>query len=84
MVEIDVRDKSVTEVNRLVRSLAEEGEPIVIENPDARHQLCVGILARAEVTIRGSVGYFCGGLSDGRETVHETFSALHPLPALLG
>ncbi|HJN14075.1 MAG TPA: glutamate synthase, partial [Armatimonadota bacterium] len=65
MVEIDVRDKSVTEVNRLVRSLAEEGEPIVIENPDARHQLCVGILARAEVTIRGSVGYFCGGLSDG-------------------
>ena len=65
MAEIDARGKSVTEVNRAVRSLAESGEEIVIDNPDARHLLCVGLLARAKVTIRGSAGYFCGGLSDG-------------------
>ena len=65
MVEIDARGKSVTEINRIVRSVAQDGERIVIDNPDARHLLCVGLLAPAEVTMRGSAGYFCGGLSDG-------------------
>ena len=65
MVHIDARGKSVTEINRAVRSLATHEEEIVIDNPDARHLLCVGLLAPAKVTIRGSAGYFCGGLSDG-------------------
>ena len=65
MVQIDARGKSVTELNRAVRLHAHDGEQIVIDNPDARHLLCVGLLAPAKVTIRGSAGYFCGGLSDG-------------------
>ena len=65
MVEIDAKDKSVTEVNRTVRNLARDGQDIVINNPDARHLLCVGLLSPAKVSIRGSAGYFCGGLSDG-------------------
>ncbi len=67
MAEIDASGKTVTEINRTVRSLAQDGNPIIIENPDARHLLCVGLLAAAKVTIRGSAGYFCGGLSDGPE-----------------
>jgi len=69
MVQIDARGKSVTEINRRVRSLAQQGEEIAIEHPDARHLLCVGLLAHATVTLRGSAGYFCGGLSDG-PTLH--------------
>ena len=65
MVEIDAKNKSVTEVNRTVRKLAKDGQDIVINNPDARHLLCVGLLTPVKVTIRGSAGYFCGGLSDG-------------------
>lgn len=65
MAKIDARGKSITEINRLVRALAQQNEEITLEYPDARHHLCVGILAPVKVTIRGSTGYFCGGLCDG-------------------
>jgi glutamate synthase domain-containing protein 2 len=65
MVEIDAKGKSVTEINRAVRDLARDEREIVISNPDARHLLCVGLLASVKVSIHGSAGYFCGGLSDG-------------------
>lgn len=65
MAKIDACDKSVTDINRQIRKLAEQGEEIIIENPDARHHLCVGILSPVKVIIRGSTGYFCGGLCDG-------------------
>jgi glutamate synthase domain-containing protein 2/glutamate synthase domain-containing protein 3 len=55
---------SITDINRAIRTLARSGDEIVIENPDARHQLCVGLLETAKVRIKGSAGYFCGGLSD--------------------
>ncbi len=67
MAEIDARDKSVTEINRQIRKLAQQGEAIVLEHPDARHHLCVGVLTPAMVTVRGSTGYFCAGLCDGIE-----------------
>ena len=65
MAEIDARGKSVTDINRQIRALAEQGEDIVLEYPDARHHLCVGVLTPVKLTIRGSTGYFCAGLCDG-------------------
>ena len=65
MVEIDAKGKSVTEINRAVRELARGEREILISNPAARHLLCVGLLASVKISIRGSAGYFCGGLSDG-------------------
>ena len=65
MAKIDARGKSVTEINRQVRVLAQQDEEIILEYPDARHHLCVGILAQTKVIIRGSTGYFCAGLCDG-------------------
>lgn len=65
MAAIDARDKSITEINREIRALAEAGDRIVIEYPDARHHLCVAVLAPARVVIRGSTGYFTAGLCDG-------------------
>ena len=65
MATIDARGKSITEINRQIRQLALQGEEIIIEYPDARHHLCVGVLTQAKVIIRGSTGYFCGGLCDG-------------------
>ena len=65
MAEIDARGKSVTDINRQIRTLAEQGEDIVLEYPDARHHLCVGVLCPVKLTIRGSTGYFCAGLCDG-------------------
>jgi len=74
MAYIDARNKSITEVNRAVRTLARGGDHIIIENPDARHQLCVGLLEPAHIRINGSAGYFCGGLSD-HATIEVTNNA---------
>ncbi len=74
MAYIDARNKSITEINRAVRALAYDGDHIIIEHPDARHQLCVGLLAPARVKINGSAGYFCGGLSD-QATINVTNNA---------
>ena len=40
---------------------------VTILNPCAKHSLVVGILARCQITIDGSLGYFGCGLIDGPE-----------------
>ncbi len=65
MATIDARGKSITEINRQIRQRAQQDEDIIIEYPDARHHLCVGVLTEVKVVIQGSTGYFCGGLCDG-------------------
>jgi len=65
MVEIDASELSLRQVNTQLRQAAEGGAQIVLLNPDARHNLVVGLTHAAHVTIRGSAGYFCAGLCDG-------------------
>jgi len=64
MVEIDAAKLSLREINTQVRAAAEKDSEIVLLNPDARHNLCVGLTKKVHVTIRGSAGYFCAGLCD--------------------
>ncbi len=66
MAVIDAGAVSITELNQTVRALAKQGEAeIEIRNPDARHLICVGVIGRPRIKVRGSAGYFCGGLCDG-------------------
>ncbi len=56
----------VTKVNEKIHKLIESQEKeIIIENPDAQHLICVGMIGKSRIKIEGSAGYFCGGLSDG-------------------
>ena len=48
-----------------MRNLLGEGEEVVVTSPGARHNLGVALLEPGTVTFDGSVGYYCGGLSDG-------------------
>ena len=72
MVRIDCRLKSVMDINREIRTWAEQGETeVCLENPDGRHNLAVGILTPVHVIVEGTAGYYCGGLCDGVHlTVH--------------
>lgn len=69
MAQIDLAQTSVREANERIRALGEAGEDIEVLNPDAKHHIGVGLVVPegADVTlrVRGSAGYFCGGLSDG-------------------
>ena len=65
MVEIDASELGLRDVNVRLRRAAEQDDHVVLLNPDARHNLAVGLTASVHLSIRGSAGYFCAGLCDG-------------------
>ena len=69
MAQIDLAQVSVREANERIREWGANGEDVEVLNPDAKHHIGVGLVCPPEapvtVRIRGSAGYFCGGLSDG-------------------
>ena len=64
MVALDLATLSVRDANAQLRTLGEAGEDVEILNPDARHHIGVGLTAPINVTVQGSAGYFCAGLTD--------------------
>ena len=64
MVTIDLATIQVRRANELIRESGEAGEDVEVINPDARHHIGVGLTSPIRVKVRGSAGYFCGGLSD--------------------
>lgn len=73
-VGVDAADQPLREVNREIRAALAKGAHVAVRNPGARHSLAVALLTAGEVTLDGSVGYYCGGMSDGA-TIHVTGSA---------
>jgi methylamine---glutamate N-methyltransferase subunit B len=72
---IDASTLSTREINASIRIRLERGAAeVLVENPNARHNLAVALLQSGRVTFLGSVGYYCGGLIDGPE-IHVKGSA---------
>lgn len=65
MVEIDASELSLREINTRLRAAAETTDKITLKNPDARHNLAVGVTRPVHLHVQGSAGYFCAGLCDG-------------------
>jgi methylamine---glutamate N-methyltransferase subunit B len=66
MIEIDCRGKATRDINCTIRTqLAAGATELRLLNPEARHNLAVAVTQPARIVIEGSVGYYCGGLSDG-------------------
>jgi glutamate synthase domain-containing protein 3 len=64
-VEIDAAERPIREINREIRNALADGVSVTVRNPAARHSLGVALLTPGEVIFNGSVGYYCGGMSDG-------------------
>jgi glutamate synthase domain-containing protein 3 len=63
---IDCSGRETREINRLIRTAAEEGVArIHLLNPAARHNLGVALPAGLHLTIEGPAGYYVAGLNDG-------------------
>jgi glutamate synthase domain-containing protein 3 len=67
MVDLDAQGKSTREINETLKRLAKGGEEVHLLNPQARHNLAVGIFDPFQLVIEGSVGYFGASLGDGPE-----------------
>lgn len=65
MVTIDLSKTDISAANEQIRECGRNGEDVEVINPDARHNIGVGLVNPITVKVRGSAGYFCGGLSDG-------------------
>ncbi|MCP3690209.1 MAG: glutamate synthase [Gammaproteobacteria bacterium] len=65
MVTLDLSQLDITQANEKIRQCGREGSDVEIVNPDARHNIGVGLVDPITVRVKGSAGYFCGGLSDG-------------------
>lgn len=63
---IDARRLTTRQLNASIKSAASKGRKnITILNPDARHNLAVGIITRCNLSFAGSVGYYCCAYCDG-------------------
>lgn len=71
MIPIDLADISVRKANEMLRGYGSTSQNVEILNPDARHYIGVGLISPIRVTVRGSAGYYCGGLCDGPDFVIE-------------
>ena len=73
-VVVDAGDRPIREINEEIRAALAGGSPVTVTNPGARHNLGVALIGAGEVRFDGSVGYYCGGMSDGA-TIHVSGSA---------
>ncbi|MBT6203016.1 MAG: glutamate synthase [Rhodospirillaceae bacterium] len=64
MVTVDLSQFEIREANERIREAASQGESIEVLNPDARHHIGVGVIHPVDIHVRGSAGYFLGGLTD--------------------
>lgn len=64
-VEVVAGDRPLREVNREIRSALAAGSQVTVTEPMSRHNLAVALTGAGRVRLRGSVGYYCGGLCAG-------------------
>lgn len=65
MPTIDLRQVPIRIANEMLRGYGATHQDVEILNPDARHYIGVGLTSPIDVRVRGSAGYYCGGLCDG-------------------
>lgn len=71
MQTIDLSMMSIRKANEIIRGYGSTDQDVEVINPDAKHYIGVGLISPIRVRIRGSAGYYCGGLSDGAEFTIE-------------
>ena len=71
MATIDLSTMSIRCANEVIRGYGAIHKSVEVLNPDAKHYIGVGLTSSIQMTIKGSAGYFCGGLSDGPDIFVE-------------
>ena len=65
VVEVLAGDRPLREVNQEIRAALAAGHDVSVTEPLSRHNLAVALTGTGTVRLRGSAGYYCGGLCAG-------------------
>ena len=71
MVRLNAAELTTRQLNLRLKELGAGDEEIEVLNPQARHNLAVGIFHPCKIRFRGSVGYYSASLLDGPEVIIE-------------
>ena len=73
METLDLKKMTLRELNRILQSKQAMKRSLEweIKNPDGSHALGVGITEPINVIIRGSTGYYCGGMNKNANIIVE-------------
>ena len=71
LATLDAAGLNTRELNAQLKNLATSGNQITVLNPNARHNLAVGLFQPCSIRFAGSVGYFAASLMDGPEVTIE-------------
>jgi glutamate synthase domain-containing protein 3 len=67
---LDCADLPVRAINHAIwEAIASGSKAIILNRPNARHNLGVGLPPGIDLTINGSVGYYVAGLNDGATVI---------------
>jgi methylamine---glutamate N-methyltransferase subunit B len=65
MPNVDLRTSALRDLNRALHALTPDTNETrwIVENPDGRHAVAVGLDVAVSVEIEGHVGYYCAGMN---------------------
>lgn len=64
-VTIEAGQRHIREVNQDIQAALAAGDEVTVTETLSRHNLGVGLPTRGDISFKGSVGYYCGGLNTG-------------------
>lgn len=64
-VTIEAGKRHIREVNQDIQAALAAGNDVTVTETLSRHNLGVGLPTKGNISFKGSVGYYCGGLNTG-------------------
>jgi glutamate synthase domain-containing protein 3 len=64
-VTIEAGKRHIREVNQDIQAALVAGDEVTVTETLSRHNLGVGLPKQGDISFKGSVGYYCGGLNTG-------------------
>lgn len=64
-VTIEAGKRHIREVNQDIQTALAAGDDVTVTETLSRHNLGVGLPTKGNISFKGSVGYYCGGLNTG-------------------
>ena len=64
-VTIEAGKRHIREVNQDIQAALAAGDEVTVTETWSRHNLGVGLPKQGDISFKGSVGYYCGGLNTG-------------------
>ena len=68
MTVLDLKSLSLRHVNSALQHASAETS-WVLENPMGKHAVAAGLRESLKVDIKGSVGYYCGGMNKNADVI---------------